>query len=287
MATYGHVEYFPFVAAPYAPPAGKAGVGIATQAAEVVQATSAKDAGAVWYYNWSVHPELRGLPLQVGAEFVPMVWRGGREVAGMPCGLGTPVLWLNEPNEPGQATMTPAEAADLLERLLAVCATNRYIGPNVSHRDWHVGWPWLVAFYTEWERRHGVAPPTVLAMHLYAYPLAFASTINTHYQALARWVEPDDPIWITEYNVPCGPKSSAEVAPLLAEATRILESDNRVERYAVFALHNGGRWPGSECGELVDESGRMTEAGRAFRDTAVRQQQIEALEALEALEAYP
>lgn len=53
-----------------------------------------------------------------------------------------------------------------------------------------------------------------------------------------------------------------------AQATRILDEDGRVERYAVFALHNGGRWPGLECGEMVDERGQLTAVGRAYRDAA-------------------
>lgn len=262
--------FVPFARHDYAYEGGKAGVGIATQASAVARPNHAADIGAGWWYNWSLHPDLAGLPEQVGAEFVPMVWRGSAdELAALECPpTGAPLFWLNEPNEPGQAVTSPTAAVDLLEQLSAVCPETRLIGPHMAPRDRHSGWPWAVAFYQEWERRHGAAPPTVLALHLYDHPAAFTPTIDGYYRALARWVDADAPIWITEFNVPCGDKSAAEIAPLLAQATRILDEDGRVERYAVFALHNGGRWPGLECGEMVDERGQLTAVGRAYRDAA-------------------
>ena len=255
MATYDHAEYFPFVAAPYVPPIGKAGVAvIGNNKAQWAQpqATDAVKVGANWYYNWHYVADFGGVT-QDGAEYAPMVW-GKAIPRDLPCPEnGSPLLWLNEPDLGSQANATPQQAVTMLLALQDRCPTARLVGPHMSSE--RHAFTWLASFWQLWGET-GQPFSSTIGVHVYNHPRP-SEWIDAIYGSVSGYA---GTVWVTEFAY-CGPRDRVATFTAMVDA---FERDSRVERYAPFANRidaDTQDFAWLACGTLLDRRGRLTPIG--------------------------
>lgn len=235
-------------------------------------ADSVAAAGGAWWHNWSMWPARGQSVAQNGATFVPTLWGYGEPeyvaLAEM-CGRGFtgPLMWLNEPDQRGQANKTPAQAVAILERILDICPGVQLVGPRLSHEDWTQRFPWVKEFWGLWRDKYGKLPPTIPAFHGYFPGSTWEVYLRDYAALLAAEGWPDDTqAWIPEWNIPCPPgRLPEQQAPLVADVAALLDASPLVEYHSPFGLYLGrGYWPNLECAELRDEQGRLTAVGEIY-----------------------
>lgn len=213
--------------------------------------------GLGWWYNWGPNGG------------VPMIWNAsqiGREI--------TPDRWLmgfNEPDQAGQADMTPLEGATAWRELEEAYPDRSLVSPGVSRLGWLEEWRQAyIDTYGE--------PPRVdaLGFHCYgafnaaaAFETCKAQTRNA--VALAgRWGV--DEVWLTEFAmVPCWNGMDDSIA-FLRSMLDWLSTQPKVSRAAWFQTTYRGdeSWAfGPDCNtSLVDyDTGELTPLGAAWSDT--------------------
>ena len=108
----------------------KRGVTVAGGTALSAPDFAALSPGASWWYNYGPTPD-QTVPADSGMTFVPMIFDGGSSseaslssyLAGLPAGSRPPViLAVNEPNQTGQANLTPTQAAAVYQQTQAIAA---------------------------------------------------------------------------------------------------------------------------------------------------------------------
>lgn len=127
------------------------------------------------------------------------------------------VYFLNEPNHPGQCTLSPAEAAQIYMEVTAVCPSCQFTMPNVSDWDYLADWAWTRQYLDVLQALH--APqPAYGAFHSYRYPVT--PMIDSYLIMLAQYRLQVD-VAITEYGN-CDPQTAVAMHQELLTDERVV-----------------------------------------------------------------
>lgn len=230
--------------------------------------------GARWSYDWSP----RAPRVTRGLEWVPMVWGAGSVTpttlaalaADRRTGRAHVLLGFNEPDNGGQANMSPEQAAALwpaLQRTGLALASPAVATPDDG---------WLASFMALVRRRH--LRVDVIALHIYPDVTAPDAVDGLRRELLAVHAAYHRPIWITELGAldlrswgepMAGPLTPGAAERFLRAVIPMLGRLGFVQRVAWFT---DGCWndPGCHASSLWNGAGVLTGLGRTFRALAAR-----------------
>lgn len=219
-----------------------------------------------WYYNWNQEKSFE----EPSFQFVPMV-RAESDLdyfqnVKIKNGDIKILLGFNEPDDPGQANMTPEKAAELYKtvfkplknqgkigRLSSPAVTNNGLGPE----------GWLSRFLN----LCGDCGIDFVTYHWYANSFSYWEQCYQNASAFGY------PLWITEWAVTSwDPNNPVDLSSLTTQTQSImnhLETHDNVERYAYFAV---GPLTGSNDAAigyntaLISLSNTLTPLGVYYRD---------------------
>lgn len=183
----------------------------------------------------------------------------------------------NEPNDPNQDNISPAEYArryrDFYFGLKRVDPSARVIAAGIADADWS----WAEAFRENYRAAFGRNPfVDGWSVHNYLLDSCAEATDTEKFKArivaFREWMmrrgEADKPLWVTEYGVLYGngccecPSIAPEVvADFMDRTTRWLSESRTAQAWAWFAVRTGGRFNG----DLFDERG-LTKFGLAYHE---------------------
>jgi hypothetical protein len=231
--------------------------------------------GASWSYNWSATAP----PADPKLPWVPMVWGSGSVTPAVIASLRRDrrrgeakyLLGFNEPDNGGQADMTPAQAAALwpqLERTGLILGSPAVATPTDG---------WLAQFMRLARQRH--LRVNFIALHYYqdfTDPDAVAQ-LRSQLVGLNRRYH--RPIWITEigamnirrWGEPMQrTPTEAEAVTYMGKLFSMLNALPFVQRYAWFTDQC---WNDTAChtSSLFSGTGQTTAVGRAFERASVAQ----------------
>lgn len=228
--------------------------------------------GATWAYNWTPKPppETRGL------AWVPMVW-GVHAVSNATIsalsaarrdGRAKYLLGFNEPDNPHQSAMSPAEAAALWPKLEQ---TGLQLGsPAPSKPDDG----WLAQFMALAAQRH--LRVNFIALHFYPDFTDPNAVSQVRQQIIAVYKRYHLPIWITEVGAldlrtqghsMRRPPTEAGSLAFMQKLFPMLDALPFVKRYAWFT-DNCWNTVGCKTSSLFNGKGGLTTIGRAFESTS-------------------
>jgi hypothetical protein len=188
---------------------------------------------ASWIYDWSPRPML--CP---GIDSVPMVWGGNDDLP-----LDSPakyVLLFNEPDQPTQANLTPAQAVTLAHQIFLAHPGKLFVSPAPSQ----VNPQWLIDWYNGYIAAYGVPPPIVgIGVHCYNYTAQNCIDYVASQVEIARgWgVE----VFVTEFAFSLGmDRSFNETLSEMQTFIDYLESEPIITHYAWFTtrLYGDKTW---------------------------------------------
>jgi len=159
------------------------------------------------------------------------------------------VYFLNEPNHPGQCTMSPAQAVQMYLEVATICPACKFTMPNVSDWDYLSNWAWTREYLGIMQAVH--APhPAYGAFHTYRYPVF--PMIDSYLSLLSEY-QLDVNVVITEYGN-CDPVTAVAMH-------NDLLADDRVERMFYFTATGYG------CTDLFNSTSdnSLTELGDYFQ----------------------
>ncbi|KAF7118374.1 hypothetical protein CNMCM5793_007888 [Aspergillus hiratsukae] len=209
--------------------------GAAYNDASAVQALGS-NGSITWAYDWNM---LASGSLPSGVEFVPMLW-GSKMFGGWLAAIETAlasgssyILGFNEPDNSGQAAMSPSEAAQAYKQYITPFSGKaKLVSPGVTNSPSPgQGLDWMNSFL-ESCTDCGIND---LAVHWYGDSADdFKTFVN---QATAFASEKGlESVWVTEFalNSDIGGGSSSASAQFLSEVLPWLDSQPMVSRYAYF-----------------------------------------------------
>ena len=188
-----------------------------------------------WCYNWAASSWDQQIPSQF--EFVPMLWGLGDHAnnwnkyadAGIASG-SKHLLGFNEPDHHEQAYISPSAAADGWRKLMDPYAGKAALGsPAVTNGGGDMGLTWLKNFYDACSGCH--VDFTVVHWYNGGDVAAFKKHMQSAYE-----VGGNRPIWITEWQAP---GSVSEQEAFLAEALPWIDSQDWIQRHALFMASDG------------------------------------------------
>ena len=188
-----------------------------------------------WYYNWT--PSRKSDEAKVKAEFVPMIWYAGdlsADIALSPNAAGAKeLLGFNEPDDPSEANMTVAEAADAWPKLVA---TGMRLGSPAPTTGGH----WLDDFMTEANKRKLLVD--FLCLHWYG-DITDKDPVGRLRKYLQNYHDKYKlPIWLTEYSgadfkYHKRKTTIEDNARFARESAEMMEKLPFVERYAWYTTY--------------------------------------------------
>ncbi|MFJ9628139.1 glycosyl hydrolase [Streptomyces sp. NPDC101175] len=215
--------------------------------------------GASWYFNWASSTGAVTKP--DGVDYVPMIWGPGSvtdaELGAATQGGTKELLGFNEPDNGGQANMTPEQALDLWPRLEA---TGLRLGAPAVAANADVDGGWLDRFMKGAADRH--LRVDFIPVHWYGADFGpdAANQLRGYLQRV--WDRYHKPIWLTEYGLidfsgptPRYPGEQQQTA-FITSSTQMLDSLSFVERYAWFTLSTRTSPTGLYDGTTANASGR-------------------------------
>lgn len=201
-----------------------------------------------WCYNWGGNTH----DVPESFEFVPMLWGTGSHANNWERFADTAIaagskhlLAFNEPDHFEQANISPSAAADGYKQYMEPYAGKAKLGsPAVTNGGDQMGLTWLGNFMT------ACSGCTIDFVNVHWYNGGDAAAFKTHMQK-AYDVGGKRPIWITEWQAP---GSTSEQIAFLAEVLPWLDSQDWIERHALFMASEG----------LMISGGGLSEVGKAF-----------------------
>ena len=229
--------------------------------------------GVTWWYNWGTTPN-PGVPAnyvaQYNMDYYPMLWNGNFNAPSVVAFLkANPqihyLLVLNEPNNTGQANLTPQQAAAIWPQYEAVAAQAgvKIVGPQMSYgtmANYENPVTWLDAFIAAYQAANNGRSPQIdyLGFHWYDYG------IDSQLNALDKY---NKLIWVTEFSNWHSQNDGAQIATLAEQETQMstlvpdLESRTDVFRYAWFT---GRVSPDPHYDSLLAGPGQLTALGQLY-----------------------
>lgn len=239
-------------AAPPVPePLSKRGAAIPTNANCAYHPRDALILGASWFYDWTSQP-----PVIPGVESVPMLY-GAFEGSPALGGNSDWILGANEPNVPGQANLTPQEAAHYQHLIELHYPHRRIVSPSCVH-----DLDYLKAIAQAFTKTYG-RPPRWDAIACHCYHRNVGSGYHYAIKPFCTYAQLlGAEVWVTEW-----------VAPTVRAMAWMLEklhADDTITRYAWFASRYTCTEPwtplgGHPCTSLIDPaSGELTDFGETY-----------------------
>ncbi len=252
------LTYTVFLPLVLASPIGPQGVGLTYLHCGDVALT-----GSHWYYDWSASPVLCGLEGTEG-ESVPMMW--GATVPSSVGGSSPYLLVFNEPNNPGQANLSPAQAATLVAQVHAQYPAKRLIVGGTydgySSPPLQTGISWLTEFAA-------LNTTPIAGIHFHCYHWYASECIAVGQQMLTLAAAHNWDVWVTEFAFwTMNERSQAATWQEAQGFITWLKSQSRIKRYAWFASRiNGDEWWANPPGwnsPLVASDGTLTYWGQSY-----------------------
>lgn len=228
--------------------------------------------GATWAYDWTPKPP----PRTRGLAWVPMIWGLHSApdavisalTAARRDGQAKYLLGFNEPDNRGQAAMTPVQAAALWPKLEQ---TGLELGsPAPSEPDDG----WLAQFMAIAAQRH--LRVNFIALHFYPDFTNPNAVSQVRQQLIAVHTRYHLPIWITEvgaidlrkqgHSMLHQPTEAGSLA-FMQKLFPMLDTLPFVKRYAWFT-DNCWNTSGCKTSSLFNRKGGLTALGRAFESTS-------------------
>ena len=162
------------------------------------------------------------------------------------------LLGFNEPDNSGQANMSPEEAVSLWHQYILPVASKhglRFGSPAISNGP--DGLPWLKTFMSECSDCN----VDFVCMHWYGPDFnSFKAQVQAVHSAFNN-----KNIWVTEFALQGTPSADDQIA-FLNQATSYMDSTGFVERYAWF-----GAFRGTTGNVMITESGSLTQLGSDYK----------------------
>ncbi|OQD68604.1 hypothetical protein PENDEC_c033G05592 [Penicillium decumbens] len=190
-----------------------------------------------WAYNWDMH---LSDSLPSGVEFIPMLW-GSKDFGGWVTAIETAlssgsnyIMGFNEPDNPGQANMSPSDAASFYNQYITPYSGQaKLISPAVtSSSNDGQGLSW----FTEFMGGCSSCGITGLAVHWYGDTADdFQSFVQKAMNTAQQYGLSE--IWITEFALNAdvnGVGDPATTAEFLNSVLPWLDSQPMVSRYSYF-----------------------------------------------------
>lgn len=194
-----------------------------------------------WAYDWNMFPD--GI-LPLGVEFVPMLW-GSKMFGGWGTAIQTSlssgskyILGFNEPDNPGQASMSPSDAVDAYHQYITPFAGRAsLVSPAVTNGQGpSQGLDWLKSFMD------ACADCSIeaLAVHWYGDSADDFKDFVTQAIDLGNQYGIGQ-VWVTEFalNSAIGGGDASGSADFLNEVMPWLDSQANVARYAYYMVADG------------------------------------------------
>lgn len=213
-----------------------------------------------WYYTWSPQP------INADLEFVPMLW-GQESVTAFQATINqtigsnevTAILGMNEPDQPGQSSLTPQQGIDMwMANIQPLKAQGLRLGtPAPSSAPAGKTWiqNWLSACA-------GGCTPDFVALHWYG---TNATLFQLYLQDFRNTFQM--PIWVTEWaceDFTNGPQCSyQDVVNFLNQTQSFMDATSWVERYAWFGIMENLGSVNSE-NAMMDTNGKITPLGEQY-----------------------
>ena len=222
-----------------------------------------------WSYNWANTPAAsqESKYRQYGIQFVPMCWNNNYSADNIAAYYASHsdkqnyLLGYNEPNLTDQANMTPTQAAERWNEVVAVAkgSNARLISPAMNWgtlAGWSNGVQWLQEFFKL------VNPDDIdgVAVHIYMNSAKAALGDLKRYKVFGK------PLWLTEFCSWDGTSSSAAQCQFMCQCINALEQDPDLERYAWFIPRWNQATESAPYMQLITKSKpyALTERGKLF-----------------------
>jgi len=206
-----------------------------------------------WYYNWGTLPDGKGPNCDPprAVEFTPMFWSCGKNCSdNLPsnykeiwkqAGVQT-ILGFNEPDNGGQANLSPAIAAGLWSQIQGVASQFspplQLVGPSMTHWDTS-GSIWLDQFFGNCSQSQGCDPSLIKYVGFHDYSGNAEKIIENADAAFKKYGRK---VWLTEFAVGDDKNRAANDA-FMQEVLPKLEKADSIFRYAWFSTRNApGSW---------------------------------------------
>ncbi|RDX52523.1 hypothetical protein OH76DRAFT_1480632 [Lentinus brumalis] len=211
-----------------------------------------------WYYTYGIST------VSTSAEFVPLLF-GPSQAAQWDSNIKSViknhgvkhVLGFNEPNEEGQANLSPQAAAALWKQHIQPLKAQGVLLGSPAPGPSGNGVQWLQQFI----QACSGCNVDFIAVHQYdTSTSSFKAAIQQYHNAF-----PGKPIWVTEWACEDfnsggkGPCSASAASSFMKTIQAFFDSQSYIERYAWF-----GVFPNTSPIDLVDSSGRINALGKQY-----------------------
>jgi len=235
--------------------------------------------GASWYTKWTNSNSSSDL---AHSEYVPMLWAGEID-ENISQGYSGPIIFLNEPDLPGQANISPEDAVDLLEAAREYYPNAWFVFGGCSSEcseedELTTSYEWVEAALDYMEEEEIGFPE---AWHLHIYMFGWDDEIKwDHFEEMIdvindHYGDEDTPIWVTEFGCAFGQLDNlfrlynritkipqvVHYSPWLTKAADDVQEESWWPKYG-----NGDPWP-LDYGRLIDSTDDLiTAAGYLFKN---------------------
>ncbi|KAI0025729.1 glycosyl hydrolase catalytic core-domain-containing protein [Xylariomycetidae sp. FL0641] len=230
--------------------------GAAYNDASLVQAILDQGGDISWGYNWGYYSD----ELSTSIPYYPMLWSpapehsdGWDSAVTSAIGAGTDViLSFNEPDNPGQANMSPSDAAAAHKQYLNPYGSGsvRIASPAItSSESSGQGIDWLTQFFTAC---NGECQVDICAAHWYGPGGSDGANIFLEHVKAVRDACDGKPVWLTEFA-----PTSDSYDDFVSTVVQALESDEYsfVEKYSYFMVSQGS---------IMDSATELSSYGKIF-----------------------
>ncbi len=227
--------------------------------------------GVSWWYNWATQPDAAvrsGAYLDLGVEYVPMIWGGSFDVSTAVSQIPAEaefLLGFNEPNFYAQANLSAADAASLWPQVEQIASQRglALVSPAVNFCGGGCHDTDPFNYLHEFLDQCTGCQVDAIAIHIYVGCNAGG---DNHAQWLINHVETyksefTQPLWLTEFA--CDDAATMEEQrQFMVDAVTYLENETRIARYAWFA----GRADNMQNVDLLGADGQLTVLGETYVD---------------------
>ena len=241
--------------------------------------------GASWYYTWS---PVSSVPDAHGAEFVPMLWDASpAQWAALRANYHADytgwLLFLNEPNHPQQANMSPETAAIVYHALRLEYPLAQIVAPGCWDRplqdaktgEWSMGGDhWLTEWReAHWRWFHSYPDVAAYAVHYYTGREPYNAVVRFY----SEWLQKNDhrygvQVWLTEFrfcNEWWADVPGFDLAHYMRQQIKATQMLFYLDRWAYFANREYLADPivsNDDCHIGLNTDEGLTNLGRVFMD---------------------
>lgn len=189
-----------------------------------------------WGYNWGQASS----GLSSAFNYVPLLWGTSStftdgwadSVTAALADGSTHLMSFNEPDNSGQANLSPEAAATAYKKYMQPYAGKALLGsPAVTNGADGMGLDWLDAFFTACDGC------TINFVPIHWYATADSTAYFQEHVANASTVAGGKPVWVTEFGATDA--SDADVSTFLETVMPWMDEQSFVERYSYFMVSDG------------------------------------------------